>query len=115
MGRETVRQLRSGSEGFSFVRPSFTIARRTCIPPPVSVPLPMLVIVLMVDMFPPITRTSLLASRSRRLVNSKAPPVTLYGTDVFDKGIAWGPKLTFANRRCAARRRPPPPAAASAA
>jgi hypothetical protein len=60
----------------------------------------------MLDMVPPITCTSLFMSCSHRLVNSKAPPVTLYGTDVFDKGIAWGPKLTFANRRFAARRRP---------
>ena len=25
--------------------------------------------------------------------------MTLYGTDVFDKGLIWGPRLTFANRR----------------
>ena len=34
-----------------------------------------------------------------RLVNPKAPEVTVYGTDVFDKGLLWSPKLTFANRR----------------
>ena len=26
-------------------------------------------------------------------------PVKLYGMDVFDKGLIWGPRLTFANRR----------------
>ena len=34
-----------------------------------------------------------------RLVNPKAQEVTVYGTDVFDKGLLWSPKLTFANRR----------------
>ena len=39
-------------------------------------------------------------------MDKKAQAVTAYGTDVFDKGIVWGPKLTFANRRCAAARPP---------
>ena len=43
-------------------------------------------------------------------MDKKAQAVTAYGTDVFDKGIVWGPKLTFANRRCAAAR---PPATAA--
>ena len=34
-----------------------------------------------------------------RLAIKTAPAMTLYGTDVFDKGLIWGPKLTFANRR----------------
>jgi hypothetical protein len=34
-----------------------------------------------------------------RLAIKTAPAMTLYGTDVFDKGLIWGPRLTFANRR----------------
>ena len=36
-----------------------------------------------------------------RLVDRKAPAVTVYGTDVLDKGQIWSPRLTFANRRSA--------------
>eukprot|EP00291_Cryptomonas_curvata_P009097 CAMPEP_0172190890 /NCGR_PEP_ID=MMETSP1050-20130122/23372_1 /TAXON_ID=233186 /ORGANISM="Cryptomonas curvata, Strain CCAP979/52" /LENGTH=835 /DNA_ID=CAMNT_0012865829 /DNA_START=620 /DNA_END=3127 /DNA_ORIENTATION=- len=34
-----------------------------------------------------------------RLVDPKAAAVTVYGTDVLDKGQIWSPRLTFANRR----------------
>ena len=34
-----------------------------------------------------------------RLAIKTAPAMTLYGTDVFDKGLLWGPRLTFATRR----------------
>ena len=35
----------------------------------------------------------------KRLAIPSAPAMTIYGTDVFDKGLVWGPKLTFQNRR----------------
>ena len=34
-----------------------------------------------------------------RLADPKKPNVTEYGTDALDKGLVWGPRLTFANCR----------------